>query len=464
MARLRLYNSLNNKKEEFLPIDPNHIRVYTCGPTVYNYAHIGNARPPIVSDILVRLLRYLYPRVTYVSNITDIDDKIINSAIEQDIPISELTKKYEKIYNDNLIELGVSPPDIQPRATDHIAEMIKQVEALIDNGHAYEAEGHVLYSVNTFSNYGSLSGRDKEEQIAGSRVEVAPYKKDPADFILWKPSNKDQPGWDSPWGFGRPGWHLECSAMSEKTLGVPFDIHSGGQDLIFPHHENEIAQCCGVHKKTNDIASYARYWIHNGMLKFDGDKMSKSLGNIRFINDLINDHKGETLRMVLLSTHYRQPLNWSSKTIEQAQKNLDRLYRCIRKVDASLDRNQVEPSKYIVDALCDDLNTPEALGQLNILVNSLQDANEDQKVGIMSIVYSSARILGILQHAPDDWLGYSKASDGLDLDLIERLIEKRNNCRSERNFKRADEIRDELKSIGIDIEDTPDGTIWRSEN
>jgi len=464
MARLRLYNSLNNKKEEFLPIDPNHIRVYTCGPTVYNYAHIGNARPPIVSDILVRLLRYLYPRVTYVSNITDIDDKIINSAIEQDIPISELTKKYEKIYNDNLIELGVSPPDIQPRATDHIAEMIKQVEALIDNGHAYEAEGHVLYSVNTFSNYGSLSGRDKEEQIAGSRVEVAPYKKDPADFILWKPSNKDQPGWDSPWGFGRPGWHLECSAMSEKTLGVPFDIHSGGQDLIFPHHENEIAQCCGVHKKTNDTASYARYWIHNGMLKFDGDKMSKSLGNIRFINDLINDHKGETLRMVLLSTHYRQPLNWSSKTIEQAQKNLDRLYRSIRKVDASLDRNQVEPSKYIVDALCDDLNTPEALGQLNILVNSLQDANEDQKVGIMSIVYSSARILGILQHAPDDWLGYSKASDGLDLDLIERLIEKRNNCRSERNFKRADEIRDELKSIGIDIEDTPDGTIWRSEN
>ncbi|MCS5622364.1 MAG: cysteine--tRNA ligase [Candidatus Marinimicrobia bacterium] len=464
MARLRLYNSLNNKKEEFLPIDPNHIRVYTCGPTVYNYAHIGNARPPIVSDILVRLLRYLYPRVTYVSNITDIDDKIINSAIEQDIPISELTKKYEKIYNDNLIELGVSPPDIQPRATDHIAEMIKQVEALIDNGHAYEAEGHVLYSVNTFSNYGSLSGRDKEEQIAGSRVEVAPYKNDPADFILWKPSNEDQPGWSSPWGFGRPGWHLECSAMSEKTLGVPFDIHSGGQDLIFPHHENEIAQCCGVHKKTNDTASYARYWIHNGMLKFDGDKMSKSLGNVRFINDLINDHKGETLRMVLLSTHYRQPLNWSSKTIEQAQKNLDRLYRSIRKVDASLDRNQVEPSKYIVDALCDDLNTPEALGQLNILVNSLQDANEDQKVGIMSIVYSSARILGLLQHAPDDWLGYSKASDGLDLDLIERLIEKRNNCRSERNFKRADEIRDELKSIGIDIEDTPDGTIWRSEN
>jgi cysteinyl-tRNA synthetase len=313
-----------------------------------------------VSDILVRLLRYLYPRVTYVSNITDIDDKIINAAIEQDIPISELTKKYEKIYNDNLIELGVSPPDIQPRATDHIAEMIKQVEALIDNGHAYEAEGHVLYSVNTFSNYGSLSGRDKEEQIAGSRVEVAHYKNDPADFILWKPSNEDQPGWSSPWGFGRPGWHLECSAMSEKTLGVPFDIHSGGQDLIFPHHENEIAQCCGVHKKTNDTASYARYWIHNGMLKFDGDKMSKSLGNIRFINDLINDHKGETLRMVLLSTHYRQPLNWSSKTIEQAQKNLDRLYRSIRKVDASLDRNQVEPSKYIVDAVCDDLNTPEA--------------------------------------------------------------------------------------------------------
>ena len=464
MARLRLYNSLTNKKEDFSPIDPDHVRVYTCGPTVYNYAHIGNARPPIVSDILVKILRYLYPRVTYVSNITDIDDKIINAALDQDISIGELTKKYEKIYNDNLKELGINPPDLQPRATDHIAEMIKQIEALIDNGHAYEAEGHVLFSVDTFPSYGSLSGRDKEEQIAGSRVEVAPYKKDPTDFVLWKPSNKDQPGWDSSWGFGRPGWHLECSAMSEKTLGVPFDIHSGGQDLIFPHHENELAQCCGVHSKTDDIASYAKYWIHNGMLKFDGDKMSKSLGNIRFINDLVHDHKGETLRLVLLSTHYRQPLNWSPKTIQQAQKTLDRLYRILKKVDVSINKHKTEPSKNIIDALCDDLNTPEALGQLNILINSIQDADEAQKKEIMPTIYSSARMLGILQHDPDSWLGYSKVDDGKDTEKIEQMIEERNNCRNNKNFEQADKIRDELKSMGIDIEDTPDGTIWRNED
>ena len=464
MARLRLYNSLTNKKEDFSPIDPDHVRVYTCGPTVYNYAHIGNARPPLVSDILIRLLRYLYPRVTYVSNITDIDDKIINAALEQDIPIGELTKKYENIYNDNLKELGIDPPDIQPKATDHIAEMIKQIEALINNGHAYEAESHVLYSVNTFPRYGTLSGRDKEEQIAGSRVEVAPYKKDPTDFVLWKPSNKDQPGWDSPWGFGRPGWHLECSAMSEKTLGVPFDIHSGGQDLIFPHHENELAQCCGVHNKTDDVTSYARYWIHNGMLKFDGDKMSKSLGNIRFINDLINEHKGETLRLVLLSTQYRQPLNWSPKTIQQAQTTLDRLYRILKKVDVSLDMQEAEPTKKIIDALCDDLNTPEALGQVNILINSLQDADEAQKKEIMPKIYSSARMLGILQHEPDSWLGYSKVDDGKDTEKIEQMIEERNNCRNSKNFEQADKIRDELKSMGIDIEDTSDGTIWRNED
>ena len=464
MNSLRLYNSLTNKKEDFLPIDPSHVRIYTCGPTVYNYAHIGNARPPIVSDILVRLLRFLYPKVTYVSNITDIDDKIINTAKDQGISINELTKKYEKIYNDNLIELGVMPPDLQPRATEHISEMVIQIEALIDNGHAYEAEGHVLYSVNTFSHYGALSGRDKEQQIAGSRVEVSPFKKDPMDFVLWKPSNNEQPGWDSPWGFGRPGWHLECSAMSEKTLGVPFDIHSGGQDLIFPHHENELAQCCGVHNKTNDISSYARYWIHNGMLKFDGDKMSKSLGNIRIINDLIKDHKGETLRMVLLSTHYRQPLNWTSKTIEQAQKSLDRLYRSISSIDVSAERHGVKPSKHILNALCDDLNTPEALGQLHILVNSLNDAKENQKEKLMSKISASAKILGILQLPPDDWLGYSKISDDLDIDLIEQLIEERNNCRSKKNFSRADKIRDDLKVMGIEIEDTPDGTIWRVEN
>jgi len=464
MAQLRLYNSLTNKKEDFLPIDQSHVRVYTCGPTVYNYAHIGNARPPMVSDVLVRLLRYLYPRVTYVSNITDIDDKIINASIEQDISISTLTKKYENIYNENLKELGIDPPDLQPRATDHIAEMIKQIETLIKNGHAYQQGGHVLYSVNTFPGYGSLSGRDKDEQILGSRVEVASYKKEPTDFVLWKPSIDNQPGWDSPWGFGRPGWHLECSAMSEKTLGVPFDIHSGGQDLIFPHHENELAQCCGVHNKINDITSYARYWIHNGMIKFDGDKMSKSLGNISYINDLINDYNGETLRLVLLSTHYRQPLNWSTKAIDQAQKTLDRLYRVIRKADSGRELNTSKPSEHILDALCDDLNTPEALGQLNILFNQIQSAGKDEQKELISTIYSSAKMLGILQCDPDDWLGYSKAANGDDIPKIEKMIEDRNQCRNEKNFSRADEIRDELKSMGIDIEDTPGGTIWRNEN
>ena len=464
MAQLRLYNSLINKKEDFLPIDHSHVRVYTCGPTVYNYAHIGNARPPMVSDVLVRLLKYLYPRVTYVSNITDIDDKIINSAKEQGMPISALTKKYENIYNENLKELGIDPPNQQPRATDHIPEMIEQIEALIQNGYAYENDKHVLFSVNTFPEYGSLSGRDKDEQILGSRVEVASYKKDPIDFVLWKPSIEDQPGWKSPWGYGRPGWHLECSAMSEKTLGVPFDIHSGGQDLIFPHHENELAQCCGVHKKIDDITSYAKYWVHNGMIKFDGDKMSKSLGNIRYINDLLNDHNGETLRMVLLSTHYRQPLNWSSKAIEQAKKTLDRLYRIIRKSGLVIKSDKAEPSSHIVDALCDDLNTPEALGQLNILFNRLQGADLEQQQKIISTIDASAKMLGILQHDPDKWLGYDKEIAEKDIRYIEGMIAERNQSRDEKNFSRADEIRDELKSIGVEIEDTPEGTIWRNKN
>ena len=292
MSKLRLYNSLTNRKEDFSPIDDSNVRVYTCGPTVYNYAHIGNARPPLVSDILVKLLKYLYSNVLYVSNITDIDDKIIAASHDQKIPIKELTSKYEKIYNDNLKDLGIHKPDLQPRATEHIEEMIDQINELITNGHAYEKERHVLFNVNTFPKYGTLSGRDKDQQLAGSRVEVASYKNDPLDFILWKPSDENQPGWDSPWGFGRPGWHLECSAMSQKTLGVPFDIHSGGQDLIFPHHENELAQSCGANGGIDDSSSYARYWVHNGMIKFDGDKMSKSLGNILYINDLLKEYDG----------------------------------------------------------------------------------------------------------------------------------------------------------------------------
>ena len=402
MSKLRLYNSLTNRKEDFSPIDDSNVRVYTCGPTVYNYAHIGNARPPLVSDILVKLLKYLYSNVLYVSNITDIDDKIIAASHDQKIPIKELTSKYEKIYNDNLKDLGIHKPDLQPRATEHIEEMIDQINELITNGHAYEKERHVLFNVNTFPKYGTLSGRDKDQQIAGSRVEVASYKNDPLDFILWKPSDENQPGWDSPWGFGRPGWHLECSAMSQKTLGVPFDIHSGGQDLIFPHHENELAQSCGANGGIDDSSSYARYWVHNGMIKFDGDKMSKSLGNILYINDLLKEYDGEVLRYVLLSTHYRQPLNWSEKSLKQAKTSLDRLYRILKNNKNVLTKD-VEPAKEVISALCDDLNTPEAFGQLNILFNQLQNAQDDIKGDLISQIHGSANLLGILKKDPDEW-------------------------------------------------------------
>ena len=460
MSKLRLYNSLTNRKEDFSPIDDSNVRVYTCGPTVYNYAHIGNARPPLVSDILVKLLKYLYSNVLYVSNITDIDDKIIAASIDQKIPIKELTSKYEKIYNENLKDLGIHKPDLQPRATEHIEEMIDQINELITNGHAYEKERHVLFNVNTFPKYGTLSGRDKDQQIAGSRVEVASYKNDPLDFILWKPSDENQPGWDSPWGFGRPGWHLECSAMSQKTLGVPFDIHSGGQDLIFPHHENELAQSCGANGGIDDSSSYARYWVHNGMIKFDGDKMSKSLGNILYINDLLKEYDGEVLRYVLLSTHYRQPLNWSEKSLKQAKTSLDRLYRILKNNKNVLTKD-VEPTKEIINALCDDINTPEAFGQLNILFNQLQNAQDDIKGDLISQIHGSANLLGILKKDPDEWLGYKNQTKDFDVATIEKLINERNAFRKEKNYQKSDQIRDELKSLGIEIEDTPDGTIWR---
>ena len=329
MSIFKIHNTLGNKKEAFIPIDKNHIRIYACGPTVYNYAHIGNARMAVVCDLLARFLRKIYPKVTYVSNITDIDDKIINASLETNTPINELTAKYEKIYNENMSELGVLGPDIQPRATDHIKEMIELIDKLVNQNNAYVADNHVLFDVSSYENYGLLSGRNKEDQIAGSRVEVADYKNNSGDFVLWKPSNEDQPGWDSPWGRGRPGWHIECSAMSEKTLSLPFDIHGGGVDLTFPHHENEIAQSCAAHK-FKDPKEYAKYWIHNGFVTMDGEKMSKSLGNIFLVNDLIKKYPGETLRLALISTHYRQPLNWNSKIIDQAQKNLDRIYRVLR--------------------------------------------------------------------------------------------------------------------------------------
>ena len=322
----KIFNSLSGKKEEFNPCDLSHIKIYACGPTVYNYAHIGNARMAVVFDTLVRTLRILYPKVTYVSNITDIDDKIIEAAQEQNVEISSITEKYTKIYNDDMSKLNVLTPDIQPKATEYIDEMIELIESLIIDDFAYEKDGHVLFHVPKYLNYGKLSKRNRKEQIAGSRVEIAPFKKDPADFVLWKPSNATQPGWDSPWGIGRPGWHTECSAMSKKTLGLPFDIHGGGRDLIFPHHENEIAQSCCSSANIDDPTSYAKYWMHNGFVTIQGEKMSKSLGNIILVNQLNKEYHGEVIRLALLSSHYRQGLDWNEKVIHQANKLLDKLY------------------------------------------------------------------------------------------------------------------------------------------
>ena len=460
-TKLNIFNTLNNKKEEFIPCDSNHIRIYTCGPTVYNYAHIGNARPAVVSDLLVRLLRHLYDKVTYVSNITDIDDKIINASNELNEPIEKITRKFEKIYNDDMSALKVIGPDIQPRATDYISDMIKLVNKMISIGCAYVAEGHVLFDVSLYESYGALSGRNLEDQIAGSRVEVLSYKKNPGDFVLWKPSSKDQPGWNSPWGFGRPGWHLECSAMSEKTLGLPFDVHIGGIDLIFPHHENEIAQSCGAYGHGSNPQYFSKYWIHNGLLDFDGEKMSKSIGNILYVHDLIKKYDGEVLRLALLSTHYRQPLNWNSSLIEQCQNILNKIYRVLNSCDVPIDE-KVKPSHNIVDALCDDLNTSVALAEINSLSNKLSKSeNINDRIKFKSELIASANLLGVLQDNPKEWLGYNQTDKSIDKAKIEKLLKERNNARKNRDFKTADQIRETLKNMNVQIEDTPDGTKWK---
>ena len=463
MSKLKIQNTLENTKEEFIPVDPSNVRIYACGPTVYDYAHIGNARMAVVNDLLVRLLRTLFPKVTYVSNITDIDDKIIEAAQTANTPMQELTLKFEAIYNEDMAALGVRLPDIQPRATDHIAEMIDLTKTLVKLGHAYEKEGHVLFHVPSFEKYGCLSGRNRDEQIIGSRVEVAPFKKDPTDFILWKPSPDPLPGWDSPWGFGRPGWHLECSAMSEKTLGIPFDIHSGGMDLTFPHHENEIAQTCSAHKKINNPKYFAKYWFHNGFVNVEGEKMSKSIGNIRLVHEMIKEYKGEVLRMTLLSAHYRQPLNWTKEIIKQNSTMLDRLYRTLKDLEHidAYTNNHALPQN-ILEGFYDDLNTPKVIAELNILTNKVTKVNEEEKSLIKYCLLETGKVLGILQQDPGEWLGYGR-SKNLDEATIENLIKDRNEARRNKNFEMADSIRKKLKESGIEIEDKSDGTIWRSD-
>ena len=463
MRVIKIHNTLGNKKEVFVPIDEKHIRIYACGPTVYNYSHIGNARMAVVCDLLVRFMKHIYPKVTYVSNITDIDDKIINASIETNTPIKDLTNKYEKIYNENMLELGVLQPDIQPRATEHIEEMIALIKKLIEKNYAYVSEKHVLFDVTSYKNYGLLTGRNKEDQIAGSRIEVADYKNNPGDFVLWKPSTDEQPGWDSPWGRGRPGWHIECSAMAEKTLDLPFDIHGGGLDLTFPHHENEIAQSCAAHNFKNP-KEYAKYWIHNGFVTMDGEKMSKSLGNIFLVHDLLQKYPGETLRLALLSSHYKQPLNWNSNIIDQAQKNLDRLYRVLKENDHIIMDEKTEPAEEVINALSDDINSSLAIFEINSIADKLSKCEQKEKSILKAKLVSSGKILGILQDLPNKWLKYGATNNNIDSNLIEELIDKRKEARKNKNFNKADEIRIKLKEMNIEIEDTTDGTIWRSKN
>ena len=453
LKSFKIFNSLNGKKEKLNPIDPNHIKIYACGPTVYNYAHIGNARMAVVFDTLVRALRIFYPNVTYVSNITDIDDKIIDAANEQNIEISSITEKYTKIYNDDMAKLNVLAPDIQPKATEYISEMIELIEDLITKDFAYEKDGHVLFHVPNYSNYGKLSKRNRDEQIAGSRVEVAPFKKDPSDFVLWKPSNDSQPGWDSPWGIGRPGWHTECSAMSKETLGLPFDIHGGGRDLIFPHHENEIAQSCCSTANIDDPTSYAKYWMHNGFVTIEGEKMSKSLGNIILVNELTDSHHGEVIRLALLSSHYRQNLDWNEKIIYQSSKLLDKLYEIKKDLKNEKTSKTNHKNTDVINALADDLNTPELIVKLNKIIKEYNSSNKDkQKTKDQLDLISEA--LGILK---DD--SYKKVSQELE-EKINTLIADRTKAKINRNYDLADKIRKELTDLGVEIKDTSDGTDW----
>jgi cysteinyl-tRNA synthetase len=456
---IKIYNSFSGNKEVFAPINKEHVKIYVCGPTVYNYAHIGNARPAVVFDTFVRFLRSQFAKITHVSNITDIDDKIIAAALEKDLPISQITEKYTDIYNADLNTLGVHAPDFQPKATEFIPEMIELIQVLIDKGHAYEKEGHVLFHVLSFENYGCLSKRNRDEQIAGSRVEVAPFKKDAADFVLWKPSSDVQPGWDSPWGFGRPGWHLECSVMSEKTLGLPFDIHGGGRDLVFPHHENEIAQSCCASGIKNDPSSYAKYWMHNGFVTVNGEKMSKSLNNITLIKDLTDSYKGEVIRLTLLSSHYRQGLDWNESIIHQSEKLLDKLYKILSDEGINSAPTSSNFDEDILEALADDLNTPKVISVFNSLAKKYSQDSGINKKDIAESIKTSGNLIGILNEDPVRW--FERDSKDLDIELIESLMQQRDQAKSNKDYAKADSIRDELVSLGVEILDSQDGSSWK---
>jgi len=451
---LRLHNNLTRRVEPFAPLDPSCPTMYLCGPTVYNYVHIGNARGPVVFGVLADLLLRRHGALRYARNITDVDDKINQAAREQGVPISAITDRFAAAYRQDMAALGVTPQNIQPDATAHIPQMIAMIEQLIERGHAYAAEGHVLFAVSTFAGYGKLSRRDPEEMLAGARVEVAPYKRDPGDFVLWKPSSDDLPGWDSPWGRGRPGWHIECSAMAAAHLGETIDIHAGGVDLQFPHHENEIAQSECAHGG----APFARFWLHNGMLNFGGAKMSKSVGNIERVHDLVRKHPPEALRYALLSAHYRQPLDWSDALIEQSVRTLDRLYGTLRDLADVQAVAQIPAT--VEAALDDDLNTPQALAEVARLASEARKAGDGTtRARLKAELLGAGLALGLLQQDPAQWLG-SAGGDSDDDARIQALVDERGAAKQARDFARADALRDQLAAEGIVLEDTPQGVRW----
>ncbi len=449
---MRIYNSRTRQKEEFVPLDPANVRMYVCGPTVYDYAHIGNARPVIVFDVLARLLRRIYgaSHVTYARNITDVEDKINARAKSEGVTISELTARTTAQYHADMAALGALPPDVEPRATAHIAQMIVMIGRLIDKGHAYAAEGHVLFHVPSMPDYGALSGRDTDEMLAGARVEVAPYKKDPMDFVLWKPSDEDTPGWDSPWGRGRPGWHIECSAMSETHLGASFDIHGGGVDLLFPHHENEVAQSTCA----NGSGTFARYWMHNGYLMVEGRKMSKSEGNFLTVHELLAQWPGEAMRLQLLMTHYRQPFDWTEAGSREAKTVLDSWYRLVDGVSAT----GADIPQPVQAALEDDLNTPQAIAEMHKIAHR---AGQGDAAAKRQLRAGGEFLLGVLSRTSADWFHWQPPGQQIDEAEIDTLIAARNAARQRKDFAEADRIRDMLSEKGIVLEDGPGGTSWK---
>jgi cysteinyl-tRNA synthetase len=454
---LRLYDTMAREKREFVPGNPNRVTMYVCGPTVYNFAHIGNARPVVVFDVLFRLLRRIYgaDHVLYAANITDVDDKINLKAAEEGVPIGAITQRYLDAYHADMSALGALPPTFEPRATQTIEAIIAMIARLVRANAAYAAEGHVLFNTAAYSGYGELSGRSLDDMVAGARVEVAPYKQNPADFVLWKPSKPGEPVWDSPFGPGRPGWHIECTAMIDETLGMPIDIHGGGNDLIFPHHENERAQgvCADAH-----AGPYARYWLHNGFLNMGEEKMSKSLGNVRLVHDLIARTPGEALRWALLASHYRQPLAWSEEAVQQARNALDTLYGALRRA-ADVEAAPAEPSPAFIEALEDDLNTPRANAELFALARRVETGADQDRAAAKGALLASGALIGFLQADPEAWF-----HGGADVALksrVEALIERRVAARAAKDWAAADAIRAELTALDVEVMDSADGATWR---